>query len=112
MKRDRERIRRILVRLESEPTGIIVCGGLLSPDPDELADEYHLKLMSDEGMVLEINYGTWRLTSLGHDAVEAINDPEVWDKLKEAAPKEAYEIIKGVGSSLAVAALSKLMGWG
>ena len=78
----------------------------------ETAELYHLTLMADEGLVLEEFDGLWRLTTLGHDAVEAIGENSIWEKLKKASPSEAYEIVKGVGTSVAVVALSKVMGWG
>ncbi len=79
---------------------------------DELADEYHLKLMSDEGLVREIEDSVWRLTAIGHDAVEALSKIALWEQLKASGPKEAYNLLAGTTTSLAVAAISKLMGWG
>ncbi|WP_372839710.1 hypothetical protein [Phaeovulum sp.] len=112
MKRDRERIRDLLVRLENDQNGVIIIGGVLNASVEEITDEYHLKLMADEGLVVETHHSGWRLTSIGHDAVEALSKLAFWEQLKSAGPKEAYELLKGATSSLAVAAISKLMGWG
>ncbi|MGB3316186.1 MAG: hypothetical protein WBB85_17425 [Albidovulum sp.] len=112
MKRERDRIRNLLLRLEGEPQGFLIVAGLLNASDEERADEYHLKLMADEGLVVETDEAVWRLTALGHDAVEALEVNAFWEKLKSAGPKEAYELLKGATSSLAVTAISKLMGWG
>ncbi len=85
---------------------------VLDADAEELKLDHHLDLLMDEGLVAKKGKHGYRLTPLGHDAVEAIEKPETWKKLRDAAPKEAYEIVKGVSSSLAITALSKVMGWG
>ncbi len=112
MKRDRDYTRELLLEMQSSRSGIILHELVLRPSDEELKLDHHLDLLMDEGLVARKGQHGYRLTPLGHDAVEAIEKPETWKKLREAAPKEAYDIVKGIGSSLAIAALSKVMGWG
>jgi hypothetical protein len=111
VKRDRERIRNLLIRLENSPEGHIQVAGYIGPSDEEKLDEYHLTLMGDEDLVMKVDDGVWRLTSVGHDAAEAIGQIKFWEKLKSAGPAEAYDLLKGATSSLAFTALSRLLGW-
>ena len=112
MKREKDRFRALLVRLEEQPNGLLIVGGTLDASVEERKDAYHLSLMQDEGLALEVNKSVWRLTAIGHDAAEAIGGNEVWERLRDAGPAEAYDIVKNLASTLTVTAISKLMGWG
>ena len=112
MKRDKERIRNLLIRLEERASGRLIAGGTLDMEVEERIDVYHLERMEEAGLVVQLSSGVWSLTNLGHDAVETIGKVSTWEKLKKASPSEAYEIVKGIGTSVAVVALSKVMGWG
>ncbi|WP_444463283.1 DUF2513 domain-containing protein [Rhodobacter capsulatus] len=135
MKRDKNLIRDLLLKIEASdtPDGLrfdsrfapyVGRGAILleavEAKPELRSRDYQLLLMKQSGLIefvgkdhpIDFHGGRVRLTPAGHDAVEAISDDEIWRRLREAAPKEAYEIIKDVGSSVAVAALTTLMGWG
>ena len=111
MKRDRDYLRDLVLQMQREPDGTIYHVLLAAPLDEELKLDHHLELLVDQGLVAPKGDDGYRLTSSGHDAVEAIEKESFWLKLREASPREAYEILKPVGSSLAVNALSKLMGW-
>lgn len=111
MKRDRALLRGLLGELQLAPRGSISIAPDLNPSEEVSKRLHHLELMIDQGMVTRPSQYSYRLTSLGHDAAEALEQNETWAKLETSAPKEAYELLKTVGTSLAVAALSKLMGW-
>lgn len=112
MKRDRDFARELLLKMQGSREGFISHALVLDADDEELKLDHHLDLLMDEGLVAKKGKYGFRLTPLGHDAVEAIEKPETWKKLRNAAPREAYEIVKGIGSSLSTPALSKVMGWG
>ncbi len=138
MKRDKELIRKLLIEIESSDKieGLkldsrftyerygnesIVGFGPRETQPELRNRDYQLIKMAEAGLVKfkgsekfqpEFKGGYVQLTNAGHDAIEAISDEELWKKLKSAAPKEAYDLIKGIASPAAVAAISTLMGWG
>ena len=85
MKRDMDLIRDLLMQIED---------GLEAFDYDEYdgdSDEldYHLQLMSDAGLAefdflmsaALVRKITWR----GHDFLDSIRDPEIWQKTKDGA---------------------------
>ncbi|MCG7375236.1 DUF2513 domain-containing protein [Pseudomonas luteola] len=99
MKRSMDLIRELLLRLE----GISVDGTsyyILDPSDKELQVEgfssdqigYHLSLLREAGLIDPPSGGTLaggidfrRLTWSGHDFLDSIRDPEVWDKTKQGA---------------------------
>jgi hypothetical protein len=88
--------------------------------PELRSRDYHLIQMQLAGLIDFVDHqngidfcgGRVRLTPLGHDAAEAIANEHLWTKLRVAAPHEAYAPLKNVASSVAVAGLTKVMGWG
>ena len=111
MKRDRDLLRDLLLELVTAPEGFLIHVLTSSSTEEDMRRDHHLDLLMDEGLVTKKGANTFRLTPLGHDAIEAIENPERWKDLKSRLPSEAYGVIKGVSSSLATSALSKLMGW-
>jgi hypothetical protein len=112
MKRDRDYLRALLIEFEDSQDGTVLLGlAKLNPSDDERKKFHHVKLLVDEGLIKQDGEYMFRITALGHDAAEAIREPQRWKSLRESAPKKAYEILEGVSSSLAVAALSRLFGW-
>ena len=96
MKLDKELVRAILLRVEESdhtpgrPTGVMIDGW------SRAEINYHLRLLEEGGLVLARDIGGlgeepfWvaeRLTYKGHEALEAIGDPEVWRRTKERAVK-------------------------
>ncbi|WP_375688807.1 hypothetical protein [Pseudooceanicola sp. LIPI14-2-Ac024] len=112
MKRDRDYMRDLMLEMQNSRTGFVHHVLILNPSEEDLRRDHHLDLLMDEGLVARKDKGAYRLTPIGHDAVEAIEKSETWEKIKSLAPGEAYEVIKGTTSSLALAALSKLFGFG
>lgn len=101
MKRDMDLIRNIMIYLEDHLTpGKFIQSmdvPLYNKDNDE---EYqvlseHIKLLLDEGLI-EANkmpirgfviYDIQRITSYGHDFLDALRDETIWSKTKGAAGK-------------------------
>jgi hypothetical protein len=111
VQRDRDYLRLILETLhESDQSSMALLAPLSETDTSDQLN-HHFDLLIDEGLVNKSGKYSYRLTTTGHDAMEIVGDKSFWEKLKSVAPKEAYQLMKGVGSTLAVNSLSSLMGW-
>ena len=88
MKRDYLFIRELLLKMESNDnyyiTNTYVESDYIPSTPDPLVVEwYHLQLLCDVGYVQQA--GThYRMTSEGHDFLEAIRDDGIWGKTNAA----------------------------
>jgi hypothetical protein len=96
MKRDMDLIRELLLRLESLPLrpGSIVH---ITPDAEEIAIaghdadqiEYHLSQIAKAGLIDQggvepmIGIGFRSLTWDGHDFLDSVRDPRIWEKTKK-----------------------------
>lgn len=98
--------------MQGSVSGVVLHELLLSPSEDEMKLDHHLDLLVDEGLVARTGPHGFRLTSVGHDAAEAIGKSAIWDKVKSLSPVEAFELVKGLTSSTAALALAKLLGLG
>ncbi|KUJ78231.1 DUF2513 domain-containing protein [Ruegeria profundi] len=83
MKRDPDIVRKLLFEAEASDDWQFVY------DFEEGAegDYYHLQLMKDDGLIVDVSDYGFRLTSLGHDYIEAIRSDTVWKKTKSGASK-------------------------
>lgn len=87
MKRDHDYMRNLLAEMEaSDETQFIGFS-----DEDELNGDdrrhYHFQLMADAGYVAPTGHGYFRLTSKGHDFVEATRSNKVWRRTKATVAK-------------------------
>ncbi|MBY6154081.1 DUF2513 domain-containing protein [Vannielia litorea] len=103
--RDPELIRTLLLRAEGQPldsedpftSGIVDFLNEVSP-----VEAYHLILMRDAGLITgkDANLGLFRITSAGHDFLDAIKDEGIWQKTKsvvaETGGSATIELIKNV----------------
>jgi hypothetical protein len=79
---------------------------------------YHCRLLIDGGFVAgEIRHGhrlsCRGLTHAGHDMVDAIRDPEVWRKTKEAATAVGswtVEVIQGIATQYLKSKIKSVVG--
>ena len=101
MKRDMDFVRDILLKIEAfEPTQECSINDLLQPestheDLEKLSE--HLKMLINEARYLDgklmfeagsmVNCANVRLTWKGHEYLDNIRDPEIWQKTKEGAAK-------------------------
>jgi Hypothetical protein (DUF2513) len=98
LKRDMDLIRELLLKLEALP---IRRGGIVSitPDAEEIAVpgydvaqiDYHLSQICQSGFIDEggarpmTGIGFRCLTPAGHDFLDSVRDPEIWEKTKKGA---------------------------
>jgi hypothetical protein len=124
MKRDLGLTRDLLLRLEALPMEMY--GAItISPDSPKIAVEgfdadqiaYHLSLLQERNLI-EVPDGQpmigivfTRLSWDGHDYLDAVRDPKIWHKTKEATDKVGswtFEIVKELAKSLIKSELRKI----
>ena len=74
-------------------------------DTDEKS-AYHVMLLCDAGYMTNVTADTNRMTSSGHDYLDAIRDDTVWAKIKDVAAGVGG-VTLGVMKELAVAYLKQ-----
>jgi hypothetical protein len=123
MRRDLGLIRELLLKLE--PLSSPHAWRLIHPadpevqvegrSPDEI--EYHLQMLVERGLVEEPRSGPMegimfkRLTWEGHDYLDAVRDPKVWSKTKEATERVGswtFEIVKELAKQYIKSELAKI----
>ena len=112
MKRDMDLIRDLLIKIEEapEPTNSSALTAEVSPDEARRIID-HLRLLQDGGLIDCISSnpisGSWRcqnikLTWEGHDFLDTVRDPEVWQRTKEGASKMGgwtFDLLKDMGKA-------------
>ena len=107
MKRDNEYLRELLFEIESNDNYLIFVPLSLGMSAEEQRGHYHVHLLCDVGYMVKAsdspNAG-YRLTSQGHDFIEAIRDKGIWEKTKEAVAETGgnatLEMVKALASGL------------
>lgn len=123
MKRDLGLIRELLLKLEpladSHAWQIIEAYDpriqVAGYTPDDI--EYNLQLLVERGLIEEPRSGPMqgiifrRLSWEGHDYLDAVRDPKIWQKTKEATDKVGswtFEIVKELAKAFIKSELQKL----
>ena len=77
---------------------------------EEQKEYYHIQLLCDVGYLVQEgdnkNSG-YRLTSQGHDFIEAINDEGIWKKTKEAVAEQGGNATLKMVKDIAIGFLKK-----
>ena len=95
MKRDHDYIRDMLFEAEDAASDQYVA----AIHDGDVKKSYHAKLLCDVGFFVQLNpQGVYRMTSQGHDYLDAIRDEGIWKKTKDAVAETggsaALEIMK------------------
>lgn len=93
MKRDMDLVREILLQVESHNSPDEELENLKVEGFDDLLIFYHVHLLSDAGLLWAtearaIGIYEWSpiaLTWAGHEFLDSIRDPEIWEKTKNSA---------------------------
>ena len=88
MERDYDFLRELLFKVEEAENGFPYVR-TMGEDSKKLD---HLRLLCDQGYICEENTDVYRLTSQGHDYIEAIRDPGIWKKTKDAVAKKGEQV--------------------
>jgi Hypothetical protein (DUF2513) len=86
VKRDDDLIRKLLFEFEESEDWLIEVPGItLDAAEDDRKARYHMYLLADEGMLVAHGKYTMRMTSRGHDFLDAIRSDTIWNKTKAGA---------------------------
>lgn len=95
MRRDMSLIRELLLKLEALPLRPGACMMFEPEDPDLIIPGYdfdqiyyHFELLREVDLITGSSSATCtfsRLTWAGHDYLDAVRDPEIWEKTKNGA---------------------------
>ena len=85
MRRDADYVRELLLEFEACKGWRIPNAHKINASPDDERRSYHIQLMCDQGLLLEINSGMCRMTSYGHDFLDATRNNDIWEKAKRSA---------------------------
>ena len=117
MKRDNEFLRELLFKIESNEGDFYIVDAVdLRMPPEERKEYHHIQLLCDNGYVVLTGTGkdTYRLTSQGHDFIEAIRDKGIWEKTKKAVSETGgnatLEMVKIIALGFLKEKLSKHTG--
>lgn len=104
MKRDEDFLREFLLEWEANEEYRILVFSTNGMDAKEEKTFYHAQLAADTGLITRINpfseNSLYRLTSEGHDYLDAIRDENRWNEVKKNA--------SAVGGSIGLDLLKKL----
>ena len=124
MKRDLGLVRELLLKLEALPMEMYGAETIQPNDPriavEGYSEEdiaYHLQLLQERGLVEVpdsqpmIGITFTRLSWQGHDYLDAVRDPQIWHKTKEATDKVGswtFEFVKEIAKGYIKGELQKL----
>ena len=83
MTRDDDLLRQMLFDFEASKDYLILDRKSLGMSEDERKWQHHLDLLCDQGFVRQISSSGYRLTSAGHDFINAIRSDTAWEKTKD-----------------------------
>ena len=114
MKRDNDYLRKLLFEIEGGDDYLMHIIQVLGMSPEEQKRLYHAQLLCDAGYVVQINETGYRLSSQGHDFIEAIRDEGIWHQTKrkvaETGGNASIEMIKTIAIGLLKKKISKHTG--
>jgi hypothetical protein len=124
MKRDLGLVRELLLKLEALPMVMYGAETIEPNDPRIAADghseedvAYHLQLLQERGLIEVpdsqpmIGIVFTRLSWEGHDYLDAVRDPKIWYKTKEATERVGswtFEIVKELAKGYIKTELQKM----
>ena len=106
MKRDNDYLRELLLRMEGSSESYCVTRRFLGMKPEDQKEPYHLDLLCDARLVAQVGNDAYRLTSEGHDFINAIRDPGKWQMTKEKAAEIGGEVAIAVIKAIAIGLLN------
>jgi Hypothetical protein (DUF2513) len=121
MKRDMDLVRNILLEIESKDKGDGRWIEISIPEVDNKILHEHLFLIFKSGLI-EGNDGTTmssreflpkRLTWTGHDFLDSVRDPEIWQKTKDGAKAAGgftIELLADLAKGLIKTQIKKITG--
>ena len=84
MKRDDDYLRDLLSDLEGEKGWRVELRHTMARKDTDEKRAYHVMLLCDAGYMTNVIENTYRMTSSGHDYLDAIRDDTIWANIKVA----------------------------
>jgi hypothetical protein len=107
VKRDDDLIRQLLFEFEADDDWLILMPGDTNDSSEEdRKKRYYMLLLADEGMLAFVQRSSMRMTSQGHDMLDAIRSDTIWKRAKDGAASVGG-VTLGMLKDLAVAYLKK-----
>ena len=98
MKRDPEYLREILLEMEASNSSVEVVRHYIGMGQAEQKRWHHFQLLCDAGLITQVSGSGFRLTSQGHDFLDAIRDQGRWrkimDRIRQSGGDWTMEILK------------------
>lgn len=110
MKRDNDYLRKLLFKIESSDNYLIFVPLTFGMSDEQHKEYYHVQLLCDAGYLVKLNEtknSGYRLTSQGHDFIEAIRDKGIWEKTKDAVAETGGNATMDILKTLAQGLLRK-----
>jgi len=100
VKRDDDYLRQLLIEFEQQPDWRILVASQLKQTEDETKREYHVHLLCDACLLVQVARSMYRMTSQGHDYLDAVRDVGIWQKTKkvvvDTGGNATLEIVKAL----------------
>ena len=106
MRRDDDYIRELLREFEAAPDYLVLSVLTLAGGEEQRKRHYHIGLLCDAGLMVQINEHAFRMTSQGHDFLDAIRNDTIWNRTKAGAAEIGGATLSMLGD-IAVAYLKQ-----
>lgn len=114
MKRDNDLLRELLFEFEGSERVYLVFPDYAQKDETYAFRHYHVQLLCDKGFLSREGKSGYRLTSAGHDFIEAIRDNGIWQKTKDTVAQNGgsatLDIIKQIATAFLVKQIKERTG--
>lgn len=107
MKRDNEYLRELLFEIENADDDLFYSLITMGMSSDERKQHYHVQLLCDEGYMIQVSDQAYRLTSEGHDFIDAIRDNGIWENTKKAVAETGGSATLQMLKAIAIGFLKK-----
>ncbi|RBI77534.1 hypothetical protein DQW77_00595 [Roseovarius sp. TE539] len=97
----------MLFEFEEQEDFLILDRNVIGASQEDRRWQYHLNLLADQGLVTPVAEGTYRMTTQGHDFLEAIRDEGLWRETKKAVAETGGNATLEIVRALAVGFLKK-----
>ncbi|MDP2064005.1 MAG: DUF2513 domain-containing protein [Phaeovulum sp.] len=112
MKRDDDLIRKLLFEFESSDEWQFPISKISGEPPERNSRQYHIHLLCDLGYLVCFTggiaeAGVFRMTSQGHDFLDAVRDDGIWSRTKDAVRDTGGSATVEIVKALAMGFLKK-----
>ena len=112
MRRDYDRLRNLLIKIEEQDDPIYECPLAADASKEQRLDYFHLLLLCDMNLLEERpgDSGLFRMTNQGHDLHEQIQSDQAWEKTRKITAQLQANSLQTLGSMTEGFARRKTLG--